>query len=104
MQDGPQISRETAEIVYECYRELFGPSQSLERLAERGGFGWAEVAFLFRELARTNPGAFRRIMGRDPRYAERYAARHFRDALHGEVLELPKATIASRVARPVEQE
>ena len=43
MQDGPPITRKTAEMVYELYSNLFGTSQSLDRLAERGGLGWAEV-------------------------------------------------------------
>lgn len=33
-----------AEIAYRTYSHLFGTSQSLERLAERGGFGRAEFA------------------------------------------------------------
>lgn len=31
-----------AEIAYETYAQLFGTQQSLERLAERGGFGRGE--------------------------------------------------------------
>jgi hypothetical protein len=44
MLDGPPIPWQLAEIIYTAYRDLFGSSQTLERLAERGGFGWAEVA------------------------------------------------------------
>ena len=49
MQDGPNIPWWLAEIVYKAYSRLFGNSQSLERLAERGGFGWAEVKVIFDE-------------------------------------------------------
>ena len=40
-----------AEIAYEYYSEKCGTIQSLERLAERGGFGRAElVAFIRKDL------------------------------------------------------
>lgn len=50
MQDGPDIDWTTAEKIYEIYSELYGTQQSLERLAERGGFGWEEVAMLVKDL------------------------------------------------------
>jgi len=37
-----------AEEAYRCYTELYGRSQTLERLAERGGFGREELLFLLR--------------------------------------------------------
>jgi len=37
-----------AEIAYEYYSERFGKTQSLERLAERGGFGRNELLALLR--------------------------------------------------------
>jgi hypothetical protein len=37
-----------AEIAYEYYSERFGTSQTLERLAERGGFGRQELLMLLR--------------------------------------------------------
>ena len=37
-----------AEEAYEYYSELYGSSQSLERLAERGGFGREELIWLLR--------------------------------------------------------
>ncbi len=46
MQDGPDIPWSTAEKIYKIYSELYGTQQSLERIAERAGFGWAEVACL----------------------------------------------------------
>ena len=52
MQDGPDIDWTTAEKVYKIYSELYGTDQSLERLAERGGFGWEEVAILVKKLKR----------------------------------------------------
>ena len=38
-----------AEIAYEYYSERFGTDQSLERLAERGGFGREELIRLIRK-------------------------------------------------------
>ncbi len=35
-----------AERAYEAYRGRYGSSQSLARLAERGGFGWCELDLL----------------------------------------------------------
>lgn len=46
MQDGPPIPWSLAERIYFVYADLFGTSQSLERLAERGGFGWSEIPHL----------------------------------------------------------
>ena len=46
MQDGPDIDWVTAEKIYVEYSYLFGTQQSLERLAQRGGFGWKEVAYI----------------------------------------------------------
>lgn len=41
---GPrQIPWTVAEIAYGEYSKRYGSSQSLERLAERGGFGWCEM-------------------------------------------------------------
>ncbi len=44
MRDGPSIDWATAQEIYAEYVYLYGTDQTLERLAERGGFGWAEVA------------------------------------------------------------
>ena len=38
-----------AEIAYEHYMKLFGSDQSLERIAERGGFGRDELLTLLRK-------------------------------------------------------
>lgn len=38
-----------AEEAYRYYSKLYGNSQSLERLAERGGFGREELLWLLRE-------------------------------------------------------
>ena len=48
MQDGPPIPRYLAEAIYAGYAAQFGKSQSLDRLLERGGFGWDEVAALWK--------------------------------------------------------
>lgn len=52
MQDGPSIPWSLAERIYLVYADLSGREQSLERLAERGGFGWAEVPTLRKEYFR----------------------------------------------------
>lgn len=59
MQDGPWIPWALAERIYELYALLYPGSandQSLERLAQRGGFGWREVAFLWEDAATGNQG------------------------------------------------
>jgi hypothetical protein len=43
MQGGPTIDWQTAREIYARYSDVYGTSQSLERIAERGGFGWSEV-------------------------------------------------------------
>jgi hypothetical protein len=44
-----EIPYEVAEEAYKEYAAKYGTSQSLERLNERGGFGWAELAILLFE-------------------------------------------------------
>lgn len=44
-----QIPWWLAEIAYKHYVELYGSQQSLERLAERGGFGRDELLTLLRK-------------------------------------------------------
>jgi hypothetical protein len=46
MLDGPDIDWITAEKIYKIYSQLHGTSQSLQRIAERGGFGWGEVKLM----------------------------------------------------------
>jgi hypothetical protein len=55
MQGGPTIDMQTAREVYRVYACLCGTSQSLERLGERGGFGWAEVEMLFKKHKHDRP-------------------------------------------------
>ena len=43
MQDGPPIPWRLAEEIYAVYHDVYGNDQTLERLAERGGFGWGEI-------------------------------------------------------------
>ena len=52
MQGGPPVTREIAEAVYELYSKLFSNDQSLDRIVERGGFGWAEVERTRKEARR----------------------------------------------------
>jgi hypothetical protein len=45
---GPrQIPWSVAEVAYNAYSAKYGSSQSLERLAERGGFGWCEMDIFY---------------------------------------------------------
>ena len=46
MLDGPDIDWATAEKIYEIYSVLHTNRQTLERIAERGGFGWGEVKLM----------------------------------------------------------
>jgi hypothetical protein len=48
VQGGPQISWSTAEQAYEVYSHCYGREQTLERLAERGGFWVNEVELFLR--------------------------------------------------------
>lgn len=64
MQDGPPIPWETAETVYVAYAALYGTSQSIERIAERGGFGWSEVAGMFDTLRRRDIATYRKLTGK----------------------------------------
>ena len=50
IQGGKSVLWTDAEIAYKHYAERFGTDQSLERLAQRGWFGDAEFAYLFRGL------------------------------------------------------
>ena len=43
MQGGPPIPWYLAEAIHKLYRECFGDIQSLERINERGGFGYDEI-------------------------------------------------------------
>ena len=54
MQDGPPIPWKLAEEIYQIYSSLYGTDQTLERLAERGGFGWEEVAIIGKAYRRRN--------------------------------------------------
>jgi len=49
MQDGPYLPWELAEVVYAGYSAKYGTGQSLMRLHERSGFGWAEVSELYKD-------------------------------------------------------
>lgn len=47
MQGGPSIPWPLAELLYAGYAAEHGTQQSLERLAQRGGFGWGEIAYMW---------------------------------------------------------
>jgi len=51
MQDGPDIPFYLAEHIYQAYSAVYGTSQSLKRIGERGGFAWSEIP-IFREAYR----------------------------------------------------
>lgn len=64
MQDGPPIDWATAEKVYAAYAMLYGGSQSIERIAERGGFGWSEVAGMFDTVRRKDYALWLKLTGK----------------------------------------
>jgi hypothetical protein len=50
---GPDIGWITAEKIYnELYKVLYPNGQTLERVAERGGFGWDEIEYMKKEILR----------------------------------------------------
>lgn len=52
MMDGPNITQELAQQIYKKYSSLFaGEKQSLKSIAERGGFGWAEVEHIWKKCS-----------------------------------------------------
>lgn len=50
MLDGPPIPWENAEVIYKDYSYLYSTRQTLERIAQRGGFSYGEIAY-FSKLA-----------------------------------------------------
>lgn len=66
MQRGPAIPWSLAETIYTAYSTLYGTRQSLERLAERGGFSWREVEVIFAELKREEPRVWDQLMATHP--------------------------------------
>lgn len=73
MQDGPPIPWCLAEIIYEhLYCSTY---QSLERLGERGGFGWSEVAYMWKE-GRRMKGRPAEITAQTVRMFERLIPEH----------------------------
>ncbi len=53
------IPWEVAEVAWKTYETLFGNSQTMERMAERGGFGREEFLAL---LAGRNPINYRPVL------------------------------------------
>jgi hypothetical protein len=49
MLEGMSVDWQTAREIYRLYSCLYGTDQSLERLAERGGFGWSEVSLFIKK-------------------------------------------------------
>lgn len=48
MQHGPAIPWSLARVIYAGYAAVYGSHQTLARIAERHGFGWAEVEMLWK--------------------------------------------------------
>jgi hypothetical protein len=65
IQGGLTVSWEAAEHAYMTYYKFYGKQQSLERLAERGGFGLHEFALLYMGLR-----GMEKIEGKESRIAE----------------------------------
>lgn len=63
MLDGPPIPWATAELVYQGYALLYGTSQSIDRIAERGGFSWTEVGGIFELVRRKDHELYKRLTG-----------------------------------------
>lgn len=59
MQDGPPLPWHVAEEIYRVYSDLYGSDQSLERLAERGGFAWEEISHMTKVYKRRRRGTGR---------------------------------------------
>lgn len=50
MQNPPiPIPWSAAEAIYAGYAAMYGRQQSIDRMAERGGFGWGEVAIIYKD-------------------------------------------------------
>jgi hypothetical protein len=47
-----QVPWAVAKLAYQTYAKHYGTGQSLERLAERGGFGWTELVNLLADTER----------------------------------------------------
>lgn len=52
MQNGPKIPWSLAEVLYAGYSACYGTDQSLDRIAQRGGFGWDEIASMWKDSAK----------------------------------------------------
>ena len=50
MQRGPSVDMTTARAIYAMYCKLGHCGQSLKRVGERGGFGWAEVEHMYDQI------------------------------------------------------
>lgn len=55
IQRGEPITWGQAEWGYRCYAAMVGTLQSLERLAERGGFGAGEIRLYAQDVVRNAP-------------------------------------------------
>lgn len=55
IQGGGTVDWAAAELAYATYAKSVGSGQTLERLAERGGFGIIEFCLLYHGRYRTNP-------------------------------------------------
>lgn len=84
MQGGPDIPWWLAEVIYAGYSTAHGTGQSLERLAERGGFGWSEVPIFWSGIG---PGI---RLGQAPREAMDEAFNAAMDRLGAEVAHAPR--------------
>ena len=65
MQSGPDVPWSVAEVIYAAYAEVYPSSarqQSIERMAERGGFGWGEAAYLLDELWKRNQKKYNQLL------------------------------------------
>lgn len=54
-----------AALAYEHYAKLYGRTQSMDRIAERGGFGWTELVALLKGV---DHGSFPNVPAASPDY------------------------------------
>lgn len=71
MHDGPWIPWSLAEMIFRAWDRLYGTDGvDMERMAQRGGFSWTEVMWIFENLRRRDRALYNELMllsGRDAR-------------------------------------
>lgn len=50
MQDGPNLPWEIGVALHKIYERLHPRMQDAEKISNRGGFGWAEIEYMWRKV------------------------------------------------------